>query len=167
MPDLQLARNPDDRRQYDLDGVGSIRVGGLFSRAATATEAGGASWTFDRPSLWRRTIEASDAAGAVVGSFDPRSIRRGGALTWRGRDFELRPASAWKERYALADGDRELALLDGKGWGKRPVKVTIDDPSAVDPGLLLFAVFVVRRLAEDAATVASSGSSAAATGSTG
>jgi hypothetical protein len=167
MPDLDLTRNPDDRRLYDLHSVGSIRIGGLFSRAATATDAGGASWSFDRPSLWRRTIEASDAAGTVIGSFDPRSIRRGGALTWRGREFELRPASAWRERYALADGDRELALLDGKGWGKRPVKVTIDDPKAVEPGLLLFAAFVVRRLAEDAATAASSGSSAAVTGSTG
>jgi hypothetical protein len=164
MPDLQLTRNPDDRRLYDLQGVGSIRVGGFFSRGATATEAGGASWSFDRPSLWRRTIEASDATGVVVGSFDPRTIRRGGALTWRGRDFQLRPASAWRERYALADGDRELAVLDGKGWGKRPMTVTNDDASGVDPGLLLFAVFVVRRLAEDAAAVASSGSSAAATG---
>jgi hypothetical protein len=44
------------------------------------------------------------------------------------------------------------------------VKVTIDDPNAVDPGLLLFATFVVRRLAEDAAAVASSGSSAAGDG---
>ena len=125
---------------------------------------GGASWSFDRPSLWRRTTEASDATGAVVGSFDPRTLRRGGALAWRGREFELRPASAWRERYALADGERELAVLDGKGWGRRPVKVTIDDPNAVDPGLLLFAAFVVRRLAEDAAAAASSGSSAAATG---
>ena len=164
MPDLELARNSDDRRLYDLRGVGSIRVGGIFSRGATATEADGASWSFDRPSLWRRTIEACDATGAVVGSFDPRAIRRGGALIWRGRDFELRPASAWRERYALADGEHELAVLDGKGWGKRPVKVTIDDPNAVDPGLLLFAAFVVRRLAEDASAVASSGSSAAATG---
>jgi hypothetical protein len=164
MPDLDLARNRDDRRLYDLHGVGSIRVGGLFSRGATATEAGGASWSFDRPSLWRRTTEASDATGAVVGSFDPRTLRRGGALTWRGRDFELRPASAWRERYALADGERELAVLDGKGWGGRPVKVTIDDPNAVDPGLLLFAAFVVRRLAEDAAAAANSGSSAAAIG---
>jgi hypothetical protein len=164
MPDLELARNPDDRRVYDLHGVGSIRLGGLFSRGATASALRGGSWSFDRPSLWRRTIEVYDAAGTVVGSFDPRTIRRGGAVNWRGRDFELRPASAWWERYALADGDRELAVLDGKSWGKRPVKVTIDDANAVDPGLLLFAVFVVRRLAEDAATAASSGSSAAATG---
>jgi hypothetical protein len=161
MPDLDLARSSHDRRLYDLDGVGSIRLGGLLSRGATAIAARGGSWSFDRPSLWRRTIEAYDAAGTIVGSFDPRAIRRGGVVTWRGRDFELRPASAWRQRYALADGDRELALLDGKGWGKRPVKVTIDDPNAVEPGLLLFAVFVVRRLAEDAATAASSGSSAA------
>jgi hypothetical protein len=26
----------------------------------------------------------------------------------------------WRERYALADRDRELALLDAKTWGKRP-----------------------------------------------
>ena len=108
--------------------------------------------------------EASDATGAVVGSFDPRTLRRGGALAWRGREFELRPASAWRERYALADGERELAVLDGKSWGRRPVEVTIDDPNAVDPGLLLFAAFVVRRLAEDAAAAANSGSSAAAIG---
>jgi hypothetical protein len=164
MPDLDLARDPHDRRLYELRGVGSIRLGGMFSRSATASASGGGSWSFDRPSLWRRTIEAYDAAGTLVGSFDPRAIRRGGVVTWRGRDFELRPASVWKERYALADGDRELAVLDGKSWGKRPVKVTIDDPSAVEPGLLLLAVFVVRRLAEDAATAASSGSSAAATG---
>jgi hypothetical protein len=164
MPDLDLTRTPDDRRTYAIEGVGSIRLGGPFSRAATATGATGAEWSFDRPSLWRRAIEATDAAGTVVGSFDPRAIRRGGALTWRGRELELRPASAWRERYALADGGRELALLDGKGWGKRPVKITVEDPGAIDAGLLLFAVFLVRRLAEDAATAASAGSSSAAVG---
>jgi hypothetical protein len=165
MPDLHLARSRRDRRVYDLPGVGSIRLGGLFSRSATATaEAAGTSWSFDRPSLWRRTIEAADSTGAVVGTFDPRTIRRGGSLTWHDRELQLRPASAWRERHALAEGDRELALLDGKGWGKRPVRITIDEPGSLDPGLVLFAVFVVRRLAEDAATAASSASSAAATG---
>jgi hypothetical protein len=51
-------------------------------------------------------------------------------------------------------------LLDGKDWGRRPVKITIDDPDAVDAGLILFAAFVVRGLAEDAAasaTVVTSG----------
>jgi hypothetical protein len=78
--------------------------------------------------------------------------RRGAALGER--ELALRPASARRERYALADGERELALLDGKGWGKRPVKVTVEDPAAVEPGLLLFATFVVCGLTEDAADVA-------------
>jgi hypothetical protein len=55
-------------------------------------------------------------------------------------------------------GDRRLYALDAKGWGKRPVRVTLDDPEAVDPGLLSFASFVTRALAEDA-----SGGAAAAT----
>jgi hypothetical protein len=72
----------------------------------------------------------------------------------------------WKERYALADGARELAVLDGKGWGKRPVKVSLEDPGAVDPGLLLFCAYVVRGLAEDAGATAGAGA-AASTGATG
>jgi hypothetical protein len=163
MAELELTRSRDDRRRYEVDGVGSLRLRGLMARGATA-EAGAASWTFDRRGVWKRAIEASDATGVVVGSFDPRGLRRGGALRWGGHYFELRPASWWKERYALVDGDRELAILDGKGWGKRPVRITVERLDVVEPGLLLFAAFVVRRLAEDAATVASSGSSAAATG---
>ena len=84
----------------------------------------------------------------MVGEFEPRSVRRGGTLRWA--DLVLRPASHWRERYALADGDRELALLDGKSWGSRPVNVTVDEAEAIEPGLLLFAAFVVRGLARDA-----------------
>ena len=108
-------------------------------------------------------MEATDAAGAEVGTFDPRTIRRGGTLIWGGRELALRPASRWKDRYALADGDRELAVLEGKGWGKRPVRITIDDPTEVEPGLLLFAVFVVRGLAEDTASASGAAASSAAT----
>jgi hypothetical protein len=106
------------------------------------------------PRVLRRVIQATDAAGTAVGEFEPRALRRGGTLRWAGRELALRPASHWRERYALADGDHELAILDGKGWGRRPVKVTVDDPEAVEPGLLLFAVFVVRGLAEDAGAAA-------------
>ena len=154
MPELELTRSRDDRRLYEIDGVGTMRLDGFFSRGATA-EAGTAAWTFDRRGFLRTSIEATDATGTVVGSFDPRALRRGGALRWNDHDFELRPASMWKEGYALADGDRELATLDGKGWGKRPVKITLDEPAVVEPGLLLFAAFVVRGLAEDASAAAS------------
>jgi hypothetical protein len=161
MAELELTRTPADRRLYALDGVGTLRLHGLASRTATA-EAGATSWRIARRGFWRRRIDATDEAGTVVGEFEPRGLRRGGTLRWAGRQFALRPASKWRERYALADGDRELALLDGKGWGKRPVRVTVEDSEAVEPGLLLFAAFVVRGLAEDAGSTA--GTTAASAG---
>ena len=57
-------------------------------------------------------------------------------------------------------------MLDGRSWGKRPVTITVDDPAAVDPGLLLFAAYVVRSLAEDSASAAG-GAAAGATAATG
>lgn len=161
MAELELTRSAVDRRRYEVDGVGALRLGGMFSRGATA-EADAATWAFRRTGFWQSRVEATDATDGVVGSFEPRRMRRGGELRWGGRELELRPASRWKERYALADGDRELAVLDGKGWGKRPVKITIEDPAAVEPGLLLFAVFVVRGLAEDAGAAAGAASAGAA-----
>jgi hypothetical protein len=164
MAELELTRTPNDRRLYVLEGVGTLRLEGFGSRAATA-EAHGNSWRLVRRRWWHRDIQATDATGVVVGVFEPRTIRRGGALRWAGQELSLRPASAWRERYALADGARELALLDGKGWGRRPVKVSINDLGAVEPGLLLFATFVVRGLADDAgaAAGASAATSTAAT----
>jgi hypothetical protein len=165
MADLELSRSRNDRRLYALDGCGTLRFEGLFSRSATA-EADGASWRFFRTGFWGRHIEAADSEGTPAGEFVPRSLRRGGTVRWAGRELELRPASSWRERYALADGEHELALLDGKGWGRRPVTISVEDPSAVEPGLLLFAAFVVRGLAEDAAAAAA-GASTAATGGAG
>ena len=163
MTDLELKGTPGDRRLYTLEGVGTLRLQGLASRTATA-EAGGKSWTIARRGFWQRLIEATDASGTAVGEFEPRSLRRGGTLRWAGREFALRPASSWRERYALASDQRELAVLDGKGWGRRPVKITVDDPEAVEPGLLLFTSFIVRGLAENAGGGAGAGAATAATG---
>jgi hypothetical protein len=128
----------------------------LFGRSAIA-ETDGSSWTFARSGFWRRRIEATDETGGVAGEFEPRTLRRGGSLRWSGHELRLEPASMWRERYALADGDRELALLDGKGWGKRPVRVTVVDAEPIDPALLLFATFIVRGLAEDASSAGAGG----------
>jgi hypothetical protein len=160
MADLELTRTRDDRRLYALEGVGTLRLEGWTSRRATA-DAGAAAWQLARRGFFQARMEATDAAGTVVGEFEPRAIKRGGTLMWAGRELTLRPASMWKERYALSDGEREIAVLDGKSWGKRPVRITVDDPAAVEPGLLLFAAFVVRGIAEDSASTA--GSTAAAT----
>ena len=162
MADLELTRTRSDRRLYSLEGVGTLRLHGLLSRSAIA-EHGGQSWRFTTRGLLKRRVEASDAAGTVVGEFEPRSVRRGGIVRWGGQELALRPASSWRERYALAGGDRELALFDGKGWG-RPVKVTVDEPGSIEPGLLLLAAFVVRGLAEDAGAAAAGASTAATSG---
>jgi hypothetical protein len=155
MADLELTRAKDDRRSYGLEGVGTLRFERSFGAPRATAAAGDRRWRL-QTSVWRRSVKATDETGAVVGTFDPRALRRGGRLEWGGRELEMRPASVWRERYALADGDRELALLDAKDWGKRPVRVTLDDPAAIEPGLLLFAVFVARGLSQDAAAAASS-----------
>ena len=160
MPELELTRSREDRKLYVLDGVGTLRLQGWMSRGATA-EADGRSWELGRRGIFTSGFEATDASGTVVGAFHGRTLRRGGTLRWGARELELRPASAWRSRYALADGERELAIFDGKGWGKRPVAVIVEDPSAIDPGLVLFAAFVVRGLAEDSSSA--SGATAAAT----
>jgi hypothetical protein len=151
--DLELTRTPGDRRLYELAGVGTLRLEGLFSRSATA-DAGERSWHVSRRGVFTSVIEATDAAGAATGAFRGRALRRGGTLRWAQRELELRPSSVWRERYALVDGERELATIEGKGWGRRPVKLSIDDAASVDAGLLLFAAFVVRALAEDAQSAA-------------
>ena len=161
MAELELTRSKEDRRLYTLDAMGSLRLEGLWCRRAIATSAGN-TWHVGRAGFFGRTIEAFGSGDTLVGRFEPRSIRRGGELTWNSRSYELRPASAWKERYALAVGDVEVAVIEGKGWGRKPVKVEIVRPEGVEPGLLLFTMFVVRALAEDASAAA--GGSVAATG---
>jgi hypothetical protein len=160
MIELALIRSPGDRRRYDLAGFGTLRLGGWASRWATA-EAGDHRWGLARRGLLRSRIEATDPAGTVVGTFEGRSLKRGGTLLWEGREYVLKPDSRWTERYALFDGEHRIALLEGKGWGKRPVRVDVDDVAGTDPGLLLFAAFVVRALAEDA--TASAGAVSGAT----
>ncbi len=162
MADLELTRTAGDRRLYGLQGVGTLRLEGLTSRSATAEAGDGGTWRFEHRGFWQRDIQATDETQAVVGEFQPKALRRGGTLRWAGRELTLRPASSWRERYALAEDDRELATLEAKGWGRRPVKVTVEDAERSDPGLLLFATFVVRGLAEDAGAASAAGAGSAA-----
>jgi hypothetical protein len=159
MPELELTRTRDDKKLYVLEGVGSLRLRGWWGRTASAeTAAGDRSWELEQRGVFKSSIEAYDSAGTSVGAYEPRTFRRGGALTWQGHAYGLRPASAWKERYALTSGEgdsaRELAIVEGKGWGKRPVRVDVPDLTTLPSGLLLFTVFIVRALAEDASTAA-------------
>jgi len=149
---VELTRSAGDRDLYVLEGVGTLRLEGMFSTRATA-EAAGHQWQIGRRGFWRQ-LQATDAAGAVAGTFD-RRFRGGGTLVWGDRELVLERASVWREHYALVEGERELVLYEARSWGKRPVTVTVDDPGALDPGLLLFGAFVARSLAHDSASAGS------------
>jgi hypothetical protein len=153
MQELTLTRVFGDRRLYAFEGVGSIRLTGLGKRGGLA-EAGGQRWQITALSFWKRDIRATDTAGIVVGEFAGRALAGGGELRWYGRDYVLRRHTIWRERCGLSDGARELATIDGKSWGAHPVTIRGDDLSVIDPGLLLFAAFVVRALAVAAAEAA-------------
>jgi hypothetical protein len=89
MPELELTRTSSNRRVYALDGVGTLRLEGLFSRTATA-EADATRWRFTRSGFLRRSVVAADAAGTPVGEFEPRGLRRGGTVRWADRELALR-----------------------------------------------------------------------------
>jgi hypothetical protein len=159
MIDLELTRSAHDRRLYVLEGVGTLRLEGLFANRATATAAD-RSWELYTTGLLRRTIEAVDSAGTVAGRYHPKGgLSRGGTPVWEGRKFALEPSSLWRHRYALLEDGREQALITARSWGKRPVDISLT--ATIDPGLLLFGVFIVRSLA-----VASDGSAAAVSSAT-
>ena len=151
MAELALTRSSGDKRRYELDGIGTLRLGGWASRWATAM-AGERKWGLARRGILKSVIQATEPDGTVVGEIEGRSLKRGGSLRWEEHADALEPDSRWKEHYALVDGERRLATLEGKGWGKRPVRVELADDERIDPGLVLFAAFVVRALAEDASS---------------
>ena len=151
--DLELNRSPQDTRLYALEGVGKVRIEGRFATRATAKVADG-RWTFARRA---GRVVALDPAGEVAGRFSPHLLGGSGTLTWRDREFGLGGASGRRERYALVDGDRELAQLDAGTWGKRPVAISIVDLGDVEPALLLFTAWVVRLLARGPTAAAGGG----------
>ncbi len=156
MADLELTRDDADKRRYVLDGVGALRLEGFARRRATI-EAAGRTWQAASTGFWRRNVALTDSAGTTVAEFEPRKVLSGGTLRVGPRELQMGPASRWKSRWALRDGERELAILEAKSWGKRPVAVTLEDLAAVEPHLLLFAAFVARQMADDAASAASAG----------
>ncbi len=152
--ELQLTRAAGDSTRYELERVGRLRLGGWGSRHATAS-AGRQSWELVRRGVLRMAVEATDAAGDVVGEFRAKALGRGGTLRWCGRELTLDARGFWRTRYVVAEGGRPLASVEGNAWGKRPLKVSVDDDGSIDPGLLLFTTFVVRALVKNDSASAS------------
>ena len=156
---LELTRTPGDRHLFELKGVGTLRLEAGFSRRAVAAGTGGQHWEIARRPERRRfarrgdlivVITATEPSGTAAGEFQGRARIRGGMLRWGTHDLKLCSSSSWRPRYALLGDERQLATIEGKGWGKRPVKLTIVTGVTVEPGLLLLAAFAVGALTEDA-----------------
>jgi hypothetical protein len=145
MPRLELTRSAEDKKLYVLPGVGELRVGRWPSRDVEAT-AGGRTYTFAPRGSTRRVPTATDVFGTAVGRQDGSW-----SIVWRSATWDLRPAvENAVAYYALArpEDQQELARLVLALWGKRPVPIVFDDSARLDPGLLLFAMFVMRLTAD-------------------
>jgi hypothetical protein len=148
---LTLSRDPDDGRLYRLSGgTGSLRLRGHNSRFGATARAGGDDWQLVHRGVLTHVIQAKDSAGATPGHFEPWQLRSAGYLDWCERVLELRRQGVFGRTYALTDHGRRLAVIDGRGWRKRPLDVTVVDLATMDLGLLLFAIFVAQSLTENA-----------------
>ncbi|MCA1695057.1 MAG: hypothetical protein LC749_10140 [Actinobacteria bacterium] len=153
MLEVPVTRASGNRWLFTLAGVGTLDVGGWASRKGSA-EAGGQRWEITCSGLMRRDIEATDAAGVVVGEFRRPATSAVGGLRWSGAAFGLRREGVFGVRYVLVADSRQLATIKFTALGG-PGTIKVDEASAIDPGLLLFAVFVARVLAADRAVAAS------------
>lgn len=151
--DGTLTRDPEDKKRYVLDGVGALRRHGRLSSAATLTAVDGSAWEARRQG-WRMRPVFTDPVGGEAARFaSSRAFKRGGELVVGSASYSLRPSSRWKERYALARGEQELATIEAGGWSGTRIRVDVEGD--VEPLVLLAACWLVRQFADDSASAAS------------
>jgi hypothetical protein len=144
MGDLVLSRSVEDRRRFDLEGVGSLRRVGLFSRTTLLFPSGGEPLTAQSRVGLSGGAEALAPGGEVVGEFTSQALLgHGGEIAWRGRWLDLRSGTVLISRYVLRDGDTTLLEVQARGWGESPADVTIG-AEPVDPGLVLFVLWLTQ-----------------------
>src|SRR5262249_10198373 len=144
MVELALTRSAEDRRRFDLAGYGSVRRLGTSIAVVDLTTLDGSVLRTDRTGIWRPVIRATDAVGSVVGEYRAlRASTSSGELTWRGLAYRLTTGGWTRARFALERDGEPVLRLRCASWGRRPVSVTVDDPTA-EAALVLFVVSVAR-----------------------
>jgi hypothetical protein len=141
------------RGEYTLGEIGSLRN---LKRFSAEIQAGGASWTLRRAlGGVGQVINASDSAsGTRVGRYVPHGLLhlRGvfhGTLTAGERSYDWRATHQLSSHFAVSAGGVELAHFDAGGQAQ-PVRVQIEDLTALAPLALLFCCHLVKQMADTA-----------------
>jgi hypothetical protein len=145
--ELALTRSADDRRRYELAGLGSLRRPRLLSRDAEVTTRDGVVRT-THLSPTGKYAQITDAHGGQVGEYArTRWTDHSGTVTWRGLPYDLTVESHWRNRYLLSHHGSDVVRVACRGWGKKPATLELLDPR-VDPGLVLFTTWLVQTFVE-------------------
>ena len=142
MTTIELAQAADDKHRFDLPGVGSVRH---LKRTSFDSELCTLENTCVQAAMkgvWQPKAEATDAAGTVIGSYEPTAkLSRNGAVQWRGETYSLQSESSWDYSFSLSRDTTVLIQVQTSGWGKHPTTVVIEE-DGVEPALLLFTVWL-------------------------
>jgi hypothetical protein len=146
MRELTLERV--SRGRYTLAEIGTLLA---LPRLAAEIEAGGVSWTLRRAAAgFGQTIHAREStSGDRVGSYVLSGFLhlRGifaGKLTCGERVFDWRANHQLGRRFTLSDSGATLARF-AAGSESRPVSVSVEDLSQLEPLLLLLCCHIVKQ----------------------
>ncbi len=145
MGELQLVRSVDDRRRFELAGVGWVRSTGWLTQRADAGRVVGASeWHFE-PRGWTggRAEALATGTGEVVGTYRRTSRwNHDGEVTWGRTTLRVGRAGFWRSRYVWSVGDQPVLELGVHPLSRRRVTLTLESAWQRDPGLVLFACWL-------------------------
>ena len=143
---LALRRSSEDKRRFDLPGVGSLQLPRWPSRATLATPIEGAALTLVAD---RRACRAFDTAEREVGT-SASTMRRNliVAVRWHDTEYELRALEREGTVYILSASDRDLAVI--QPHGRRSGATIGVGETSIDPSLLLYVIWLAQRFREQA-----------------
>jgi hypothetical protein len=152
------------RGRYALGEIGTLQV---LPRFGAEIEADGASWTLRRAARgFGQTIHARENAGGdPVSSYIPNGFLhlRGiyaGKLIRGEHVLDWRANRQLGRQFTLSEGGSPLARF-AAGSGARPVSVSLEDLSRLEPLLLLFCCHIVKQAVDTAKVAAVAGADAA------
>ena len=156
MREVQLTRSGEDRRRYEIDGIGWLRNEGLLRLRSEAGTDHGGGWTFQPRGWTGRRFEVLDAVSSQPVAEYRRTgkLTYDGTITWRSRSYDIRRTSAWRQHFSLFLDGEQVLELEVKSFGKRPVVLRIAPILESEPGLVLFACWTCQRFVSQQAGAA-------------